>query len=120
MVRMRFAVNLPGGIYTPRNLVLMKQLGCTDVIGHGPRLPPGSEVWEYGDIVQMKRHVEKHGLRLEVLEDGPRMEKIIYNLPGREQQLEDFCKSLENLGKAGIKVIKPQHMPPVPNMIWRT
>jgi len=120
MVRMRFAVILPGDIYASRNLTLMKQLGCSDVIGRGPRLPPESEVWEYGDILQMKRHVEKHGLRLEVLEDGPRIEKIIYNLPGREQQLEDFCKSLENLGKAGIKVIKPQHMPLVPNMIWRT
>ncbi|KYH39881.1 MAG: mannonate dehydratase [Candidatus Bathyarchaeota archaeon B63] len=120
MVRMRFAVRLPGGVYATSNLILMKQLGCTDVIGSGPRLPPDSEVWEYGDIVQLKMHVEKHGLRLEVLEDGPPIEKIIYNLPGREQQLEDFCKSLENLGKAGIKVIKPQHMPPVPNMIWRT
>jgi mannonate dehydratase len=120
MVKMRFAVILPGDVYKPENLVLMKQLGCTDVIGHGPRMIPGSEVWEHGDIAQMKRHVENFGLRLEVLEDGPSIEKIIYNLPGREEQLENFCKSLENLGAAGIKVIKPQHMPPVPNMIWRT
>ena len=34
--------------------------------------------------------------------------------------MENFCKSLEHLGAAGIKVIKPQHMPPVPNAIWRT
>ncbi|MEM2925956.1 MAG: mannonate dehydratase [Candidatus Bathyarchaeia archaeon] len=120
MVRMRFAVILPGGAYKTENLILSKQLGCTDVIGHGPSLIQGSEVWEHGDLLQLKRHVESHGLRLEVLEDGPRIEKIIYNLPGREEQLESFCKSLENLGKAGIKVIKPQHMPPVPNAIWRT
>ncbi|MEM1581804.1 MAG: mannonate dehydratase [Candidatus Bathyarchaeia archaeon] len=121
MGRMRFAVILPfGDIYDTKNLILMRQLGCTDVIGHGPPTPRGSEIWEYGDIIQIKRHVERYGLRLEVLEDGPSMDKIIYNLPGREEQLENFCKSLENLGKAGIKVIKPQHMPPVPNMIWRT
>ncbi|MEM2905459.1 MAG: mannonate dehydratase [Candidatus Bathyarchaeia archaeon] len=120
MVRMRFAVILPGGAYKVENLILSRQLGCTDVIGHGPMLPPGSEVWEQGDLAQLKRHVESYGLRLEVLEDGPRIEKIIYNLPGREEQLEHFCKSLENLGKAGIKVIKPQHMPPVPLAIWRT
>ena len=120
MVRMRFAVVLPGDVYDPNNLKLMKQLGCTDVIGHGPRLPRGSEVWEYGDLAQLKMHVEKHGLRLEVLEDGPPIEKIIYDLPGKEEQLENFCRSLENIGRAGIKVIKPQHMPPVPNMIWRT
>jgi mannonate dehydratase len=120
MVKMRFAVNLPGGVYRTENLVMMRQLGCTDVIGHGPRTPAGSEVWERGDLAQMKRHVENYGLRLEVFEDGPRIHKMIYNLPGREEQLENFCKSLENLGAAGIKVIKPQHMPPVPNSIWRT
>jgi mannonate dehydratase len=120
MVKMRFAVTLPGGAYRTENLVLMRQLGCTDVIGHGPRTPIDSEVWEHGDLDQLKRRVEDYGLRLEVFEDGPRIHKIIYNLPGREEQLENFCKSLENLGAAGIKVIKPQHMPPVPNSIWRT
>jgi len=120
MVKMRFAVILPGGVYKAENLTLMKQLGCSDVIGHGPQLPADSEVWEYGNLAQLKRHVESFGLRLEVFEDGPKIHKIIYNLPGREEQLENFCKSLENLGAAGIKVIKPQHMPPVPLAIWRT
>ena len=120
MVKMRFAVIFPGGTYKPENLILAKQLGCTDVIGHGPRTFGDSEVWEQGDLEQLKRHVENFGLRLEVFEDGPRIHKILYNLPGREEQLENFCKSLENLGAAGIKVIKPQHMPPVPNAIWRT
>ncbi len=117
---MRFAVVLPGGVYKPENLVLMRQLGCTDVIGHGPLTPPDSEVWEQGDLAQLKRHVENFGLRLEVFEDGPRIHKILYNLSGRKEQLESFCKSLENLGAAGIRVIKPQHMPPVLNAIWRT
>ncbi|MEM2913594.1 MAG: mannonate dehydratase, partial [Candidatus Bathyarchaeia archaeon] len=103
MVRMRFAIIVPfGDIYDHKNLILMKQLGCTDVIGHGPSIPRGSEVWEYGDILQIKMQVERHGLRLEVFEDAPPIEKIVYNLQGKEQQLEDFCKSLENLGKAGI------------------
>jgi len=120
MVKMRFAVNLPGGALTPENRILMKQLGCTDVIGSGPRLRPESEIWEYADIMQDKRQVERDGLRFEVLEDAPRAEKIFWNLPGREEQLEHFCKSLENLGAAGIKVVRVQHLPPVPNMIWRT
>ncbi len=72
MVRMRFAVILPfGDIYDTKNLLLVKQLGCTDVIGHGPPTPKDSQVWEYGDLLQIKRHVESYGLRLEVLEDGP-------------------------------------------------
>jgi mannonate dehydratase len=120
MVRMRFAVSLPGGFRIRENRILMKQMGCTDVIGSGPILRPESEVWEYADILHDKRQVERDGLRFEVLEDAPRAEKIFWNLPGREEQLENFCKSLDNLGRAGIKVIKVQHMPPVPNMIWRT
>ena len=120
MPNMRFAVNLPGGHLLSENRRLMKQMGCTDVIGSGPRLRPESEVWEYADIMHDKMQVERDGLRYEVLEDAPRAEKIFWNLPGRDEQLENFCRSLRNLGKAGIKVIKVQHMPPVPNMIWRT
>jgi len=108
---MRFAVIL-GDCYSTENLRVSKQLGCTDVIGHGPPVTPGSEVWEFGDLVRMKKRVEDFGLRLDVLEDGPPIEKIILGSPGSEEQLQNFCKSLENLGAAGIRIIKPQHMPP--------
>ena len=120
MSKMRLAVLLPGGHLLPESRRLMKQLGCTDVIGHGPRLLPESEVWEYADIMQDKRQIERDGLRYEVFEDAPNAEKIFWNLPGRDEQPENFCQSLKNLGAAGIKVIKVQHMPPVLNMIWRT
>jgi len=120
MVKMRFAVTLPGGHLLAENRRLMKQLGCTDVIGAGPRLRPESEVWEYADIMQDKMQVERDGLRFEVLEDAPNAEKIFWNLSGKEEQLENFCTSLKNLGDAGIKVIKVQHMPPVRLMIPRT
>ena len=109
MARMRFA-EVFGDCYSTRSLTLVKQLGCTDVIGHGPNM--GGEVWEYQDLIDLKKRVEEFGLRLDTLEDGPKIDKIMLGLPGREEQLEHFCRSLENLGKAGIKTIKPQHMPP--------
>jgi len=108
---MRFAIIL-GDSYSTENLKIAKQLGCTDVIGHGPRVVPGKEIWEFGDLVRMKKRVEDFGLKLDVLEDGPPIEKIMLGLPGREEQLENFCKSLRNLRAAGIGTIKPQHMPP--------
>ncbi|MFQ5819383.1 MAG: mannonate dehydratase [Candidatus Heimdallarchaeota archaeon] len=111
MSKMRFAIAL-GDPYSTENLKVAKQLGCTDVIGHGPRVAAGSEIWEFGELVRMKRRVEDFGLRLDVLEDGPPIAKIMLGLPGREEQLENFCKSLENLGAAQIHTIKPQHMPP--------
>ncbi len=109
MVKMRFA-EIFGDCYSTKSLRLVKQLGCTDVIGHGPSNK--GEVWGYQDLVEMKRRVENFGLRLDVLEDGPKIDKIMLGLPGRNEQLENFCKSLENLGRAGIRTIKPQHMPP--------
>jgi len=120
MPKMRFAVRLPGGHLLPENRRLMKQLGCTDVSGTEPRLCPGSEVWEYADIMHDKMQVERDGLRFEVLERAPDAEKIFCNLPGRDEQLENFCKSLKNLGDAGIKVIRVRYMPLIPNVIWRT
>lgn len=128
MSKMRFAVHLPGGHLLPENRRLMVQMGCTDVIGNGPRgvlygaprATPMTEVWDYADIMLDKVQVERDGLRFEVLEDAPNAEKIFWNLPGKEEQLENFCTSLKNLGDAGIKVIKVQHMPPVRLMIPRT
>lgn len=120
MSKMRFSVILPGGHRLPENRRLMKQMGCTDVIGGAPHLRPESEVWEYADLMNDKREVERDGLRYEVFEGAPNAEKIFWNLPGRDEQLEHFCQSLKNLGDAGIKVIKVQHMPPVPLMIPRT
>ncbi len=78
-------MTLPGGHLLPENRRLMKQVGCTDVIGAGPRLRPESEVWEFADIMQDKIQVERDGLRFEVLEDAPRAEKIFWNLPGRDE-----------------------------------
>ena len=128
MPKLRFAVTFPGSYLLPESRRLMKQLGCTDVIGQGPRhklygtsrATPMTEVWEYADIMQDKMQVERDGLRFEVLEDAPNAEKIFWNLPGRDEQLANFCKSLKNLGEAGIKVIKVQHMPPIRLMIPRT
>ena len=116
MSKMRIAVMLPGGHLLPENRRLMKQLGCTDVIGPGHRPQPESKVWEYADIMQDKRQVERDGLRFEVFEGSPRADKIFWNLPGKEEQLENFCKSLKNLGAAGIRVIQAMPAPLVPNM----
>ncbi len=119
MVKMRFAMVFPGSHLLPENRRLMKQLGCTDVIAaehYEPRLLPESEVWEYADIMRDKRAVERDGLRLEVFEASPPAEKIFWNLPGRDEQLENFCKSLKNLGDAGIKVVRAKQW----LHIWRT
>ncbi len=124
MVKMRFAITPPGDIYSSENLTLMTQLGCSDVIGYGPRgewcRNADTEIWMHQDLSRIKHQVESFGLRLEVLEDGPLINKMMLGLPDRDEQAEHFCKSLENLARAGIRVIKPQHMPPNWNQIMTT
>lgn len=124
MGKMRFAITPPGDLYSTENLTLMSQLGCSDVIGYGPKgewcSTADSEIWVHRDLSRIKQRVESFGLRLDVLEDGPLIHKIMLGLPDRDEQAEHFCKSLENLAAAGIRVIKPQHMPPNWNKIMTT
>jgi len=107
---MRFAIHL-NYCYTSESLKLAKQIGCTDVIGHGPPAPSigiedtGTEVWAVADLVKMKRQADDHGLRLEIFEHCPPIDKIMLNLEGREEQLENFCRSVENVAEAGIHTI---------------
>lgn len=107
---MRFAVRLPGGPKLPDNRRLMKQLECTDVIVHQPE--PGA------NLLLEKIEVEKDGLRFEVIDGSPAADKILWNRPGREEQLEDFCTTLRHWGEAGIKVVTVHQWPP--KAIWRT
>lgn len=114
--KMRFALDL-GDVYSKEVMRLARQLGCSDVVGYGP----SSEIWEFGDLLRMKRHVEDFGLRLEVIGDAPPIEKIVLGLLGREQQVENFRKSLENAGAAGMRTIKPRwHLPPGWERVYAT
>jgi len=52
--------------------------------------------------------VEGHGLELSGINLAmfPRWEKILLGLPGRDEQIENWNKSLLNLGKAGIPMVQ--------------
>jgi len=91
---------------TRERLRLAKQLGVSDIIGGPPVENDQSnlEAWEFLPLLHYKKLIEDAGLRLEVIEARPRMEKIILGLPGRDKQIENFCKSLRNMGKAGYRV----------------
>ncbi|PVU74452.1 hypothetical protein DDW13_07400 [Acidianus hospitalis] len=48
--------------------------------------------------------IEDAGFKLTIIEDNPPMDKIIYGLPGKEEQLENVAKLIENMGKLRIEV----------------
>ena len=122
---MRLAIYASGAAYASEGLRFAKQIGCTDAIGSGPPAPAigiessGSDVWKVDDLVKMKRQVEDHDLTLEVFEDCPPIDKIMLGREGGEEQLENFCKSVENVAEAGIHTINASSACWVGDVWWR-
>jgi mannonate dehydratase len=84
-----------------------------------PVLPDDKGYWEYPDLKRIKDRCESYGLRLEALENVPRhfYDKAMLGLPGRDEQIENYQKTIRNMGKAGIPVLGYNWMP---NWVWRT
>jgi mannonate dehydratase len=89
---------------------VLKQLGVNEVTGILPRWYPDwrqfrvDEPWGYASLSNYKKMIEDAGFKLTVIEDNPPMDKIIYGLPGKEEQLENVAKLIENMGKLRIEV----------------
>ena len=124
-----------GSTLTDENLVFLKQLGINLLSAalETGREPKGSyplsklregAYYELDDMVALKKWVESHGLELYSLNLAmfPRWEKILLGQPGRDEQIENWNKSLKNLGKAGIPMVQYNSMinAGAPMPLWRT
>lgn len=72
---------------------------------------PVGEVWPLENITELKSEVEASGLALEVIESLPVHEEIKLGSPARDRYIENYKKSLENLGRAGIRTVCYNFMP---------
>lgn len=72
---------------------------------------PVGEAWSYEKIIELKEKIERKGLSLEVIESVPVHEDIKLGLPSREKYIENYKKTLRNLGKAGIPIVCYNFMP---------
>jgi mannonate dehydratase len=84
-------------------LTFARQLGITQIIFHTPDLR-GNGYWEFQDLVLLRTRVESFGCKLFGVENMPRnfYDKVRLGLPGRDEQLELVCKTITNMGRAGI------------------
>lgn len=95
------------GVYpkllTAAGLSFARQIGATHIVAWMP-LPAGNGVWEYADLVRLRRYVESFGLRLAALENLPpsHWDKVLLGKSGRDQQIENIKATIRNMGKAGI------------------
>ncbi len=107
------------GELTDEELTFAVQLGLTSVRAGTPRVLPGDARWEYEDLRALVERVASYGLKLEVIENTPVgfFDKVLLGLPGRDEQLENYCATIRNMGRAGIPILGHNWMP---NFVWRT
>lgn len=72
---------------------------------------PAGEAWKLEDILELKKEVEAAGLKLIGIESVNVHEDIKIGLPSREQYIENYKISLENLGKADVHMVCYNFMP---------
>jgi mannonate dehydratase len=89
---------------TDQNLQLAAQVGVSDIVCIYPGL-------EMKPLAEFKRRVESFGMRLTHCERKLPHLKFVHNLPGRDQQIEDFKTLLRNMADAGMEVLCYNWMP---------
>lgn len=64
--------------------------------------------WRAEDLVELREAVEDFGLELFGLGHVPphRFEKTLLGLPGRDEEIENWCRSLRAMGEAGIPILQ--------------
>ncbi|GAB4556242.1 MAG: mannonate dehydratase [Anaerolineae bacterium] len=73
-------------------------------------LPPGA-VWPLDRLEAVRHTIEAAGMVFEVAESLPVAEEIKLGLPNRDHLIENYCASIRNLGKVGVKVLCYNYMP---------
>lgn len=87
-----------------RNLKLAAQAGAEGVVIHYPGL-------DLDSLLATCKRIESYGLKVNAVERLIPHSKFVHNLPGRDEQIEDFMTLIRNLGKAGIPVLCYNWMP---------
>lgn len=103
---------------TEEKLRFAAQIGVGGIQLNTPKLP-GDTHWEERDLRALVEKTEAHGLRLEAIENVPVhfYDRAMLGLPGRDEQIENYCRTLRAVGAAGIPTLGYHFMP---NSVWRT
>ena len=105
-------------------LAFGKQMGADDAVGGGASFDPDLGYFDYDTLVKLKTRVEGFGLKLSAIENVHRHwnDKIKLGLPGRDEQIENWCTTLRNMGRADVPILGYNFMIPSSptSYSWRT
>lgn len=96
------------------------QLGIKYIQMNTPALgDPSAGVWTFDMLKDLKDKIESYGLEFLMIENVPLnfYDKVILGLPGREEQLENYCSIIKNMGKLNIKILGHHFSP---TFVWRS
>lgn len=87
--------------------VLSRQMGIKYAIAKlAPELTGTLPPWDFDALAASKQIFEDNGLELIGMEgDQFDMNRIKFGLPGREEDMQQYCQMLENMGKLGIYLL---------------
>jgi mannonate dehydratase len=72
---------------------------------------PVGEIWPLKRLEILRNEIQAAGLELEVIESVNIHEDIKKGLPTRDNYLDNYCKTIENLSKIGVKCLCYNFMP---------
>lgn len=103
---------------TDDKLRFARQIGAEAIQMNTPRIP-GDTHWEEKDLAALVAKCRAFGLALDAIENVPVhfYDKAMLGLPGRDEQIENYCRTLRAVGRAGIPILG-YHF--TPNSVWRT
>jgi mannonate dehydratase len=110
-----------GQVHTidPETTAWARQLGVTTFQMNTPAIPGDDGFWHETDLRRLRDAVAAEGLVLEALENVPVAfyDKVMLGKAGWEDQLERYCTTIRNMGRAGIPLLGHHFMP---TFVWRT
>ncbi len=95
----------------PVTLEKIKQIpGMKGIVSAIYDIPVGEE-WPREKIRELKNTIEKHGLKLSVIESVPVHEDIKLGKDTRDKYIQNYINTIKNLGAEGVNVVCYNFMP---------
>jgi len=101
-----------------QTLRLAKQIGVSDIVANAPgtdrprwswrpprSMEPDDPIVNYEALLHDKEQVSDAGLTWAVIESLRIPDRVKFACEGRDEDIENWCKSLRNIGAAGIPIV---------------